>query len=84
MPYFLDPKEFGLTTRTVIEKVDDHTIAIVIDRKSRVIMADGKKILNKACTIKEVKPDLKIILKTYAPVCSKTIKFLNEHDINVI
>jgi hypothetical protein len=38
-----NPKEFGLPARTVIEQIDKNTIALVIDRKSRIIMSDGKK-----------------------------------------
>lgn len=38
----LEPKEFGLPARTVIGQIDENTIALIIDRKSRIIMADGK------------------------------------------
>jgi len=49
----LDPKEFGLPPLTVIEQVDGDTIALVIDRKSCIIMADGKRILEKLRKIKD-------------------------------
>ena len=68
----LDPKEFGLPPRTVVEQVDGDTIALVIDRKSRIIMADGKKILEKLRKIRSTQPLINIALKTTAPVCSKT------------
>ena len=80
----LPPKEFGLPAQTILEQIDDNVIAIVIDRKSRVIMTDGKKILEKAKKIKEVKPLITIALKTTAPVCSKTIQFLETEEIRVI
>lgn len=37
MPEFIDPDEFGLPARTVIEMLDEQTLAIVIDRKSNII-----------------------------------------------
>ena len=39
----IDPKEFDLASRTILEQIDAKTIAIVIKRKSRIIMADGRK-----------------------------------------
>jgi hypothetical protein len=78
------PKEFDLPPRTVLEQIDDEIIAIVIDRKSRVIMADGKKILEKAQQIKEKQPSATVVLKTTAPVCSKTMKFLEAENISLI
>ncbi len=78
------PKEFNLPARTVLEQIDDETIAIVIDRKSRIIMADGKKILEKSQKIKKKQPSTTVVLKTTAPVCSKTIKFLETEKISLI
>ncbi|MGW8194902.1 MAG: hypothetical protein ACWGOX_11625 [Desulforhopalus sp.] len=75
-PAKLSPKQFNLPPRTVLEQVDDHTIAIVMNRKSRIIMADGKKIVEKATKIKEAAPSTSVLLKTTAPVCSKTKAFL--------
>ena len=39
-------------------------------------MADGRKILDKSATIKEANTGCQIMLKTTAPLCSKTLKFL--------
>ena len=80
----LDPKKFGLTARTVIEQHDEDTIAIVIKRKSRIIMADGNKILEKATKIKEAAPSISVVLKTSAPVCSKTRLFLEDTGIQIV
>ena len=80
----LSPKEFGLPARTVLEQIDDNTIAIVMNRKSRIIMADGKKILEKVQAIKGVQPGLSVALKATAPICSKTIKFLAAEGIQLI
>lgn len=80
----LDPIRFVLPSRTVIEQVDDHTIAIVISRKSRIIMADGQKILDKAAAIQAASPPVTVALKTTAPVCSKTKVFLEEAGVRVL
>lgn len=77
-------KAFGLPARTVLEQVDGNTIAIVIDRKSRIIMADGKKILEKAQKIRTLQPSVTIALKSTAPLCSKTIQFLEAEGIQLI
>ncbi len=80
----LDPKEFGLPARTVIEQIGDDTIALVVDRKSRIIMADGKKILEKLNKIKNDQSGVGIALKTTAPVCSKTKAFFKSEGIRLI
>jgi len=80
----LDPKKFGLPARTLLEQIDDSLIAIVMKRKSRIVMADGKKILEKARKIKQVRMSAAIALKTTAPVCSKTIRFLEAEGIQLI
>ncbi len=80
----LEPKEFGLTPRTVVEQVGENTVAIVINRKSRIIMADGKKILEKIRKIKTVRPQATFALKTGAPVCGKTTAFLAGEGVQII
>ncbi|MBT8333703.1 MAG: hypothetical protein HKP41_11850 [Desulfobacterales bacterium] len=79
-----DPQEYGLPARTIIEQIDPHTVALLIDRKSRIIMADGKKVLEKVKKIKHVRPAMVVALKTSAPVCSKTKKFLEAEGIQLI
>ena len=44
----LDPKKYGLSTRVVLIENDQKEIIIVIDRKSRIIMKDGIKIVDQA------------------------------------
>ena len=80
----LSAKQFGLPARTVLEQIDDNTIAIVIDRKSRIIMADGKKIAEKSQKIQEVLPSTAVVLKTTAPVCSKTFTFLQDIGVQLL
>ena len=79
----LDPTEFGLHFRTVLEQVDERTIALVMDRKSRIVMADGRKILDKVQKIQHKKPGVRVLLKTSAPVCSKTLALLAEQGVKV-
>ena len=80
----IDPKEFGLPSRTVLEQAGSNTIAIVMLRKSRIIMADGRKVAEKASAIQKARPEVIVALKTSAPVCSKTIIFLKEKGIRLL
>jgi len=79
----LDSQNLGLHHRTIVEQIGQHAIAIVVKRKSRIIMADGKKILATAEKIKKAKPDFRVLLKTSAPVCSKTIQYLADNGIEL-
>lgn len=80
----LAAKQFGLPARTVLEQIDDNTIAIVINRKSRIIMADGKKIAEKSQKIQKILPSTAVVLKTTAPVCSKTVIFLQSAGVGLL
>jgi hypothetical protein len=84
MTHIIDPKEFSLPPKTVIEQAGENHLAIVINRKSRVIMSDGKKILEKAEKIRKLQPKTRVSLKISAPLCSKTKIYLEEHGINVV
>jgi len=72
----VDPTIFGISGRAIIEKMGPKRYCIVIDRKSRIIMADGRKIAERAGKIKAAEPDAEVLLKTTAPVCSRTLAFL--------
>ena len=80
---FIDPKQFNISPSTKLIKSNEKEFVIIITRKSRIIMKDGKGILDKANKIKKCILDAKINLKTSAPVCSKTKSFLMANDINV-
>ena len=80
----ISPAQFGLPSRTVLEQIDENCVAIVVNRKSRIIMADGRNILAKASIIHTASPDVNVVLKTTTPVCSKTRRFLEESGIRVI
>ena len=78
----LDAKQLGVSPRT---KIIDYGafIAIVIERKSRIIMKDGEKIIEKAKAIQKAK-NTPIYLQTSAPVCSKTKTHLKKHDVLIM
>ena len=80
----IDPKVFGITGKTFIEQVGKNHYAIVVSRKSRIIMYDGRKLLEKFNLIKKAKPGAKLSLKTTTPVCGKTTEFLKDHKIDII
>ncbi|MDH3974888.1 MAG: hypothetical protein OEV42_11465 [Deltaproteobacteria bacterium] len=80
----IDPKQFGLDGRTVIEKDDEGCFSIVINRKSPVIMADGRKIMDKVDKIKSVRPGAAVNLRTRAPLCSKTRVYLEKQGVRIL
>ena len=84
MKSLIDPKIYGLPGRTVIQKIKKNHFALVKDRKSRIIMKDGIKILEQAGKIWESSPEIKISILTSAPLCSKTIDFLNDNKISIL
>ncbi len=84
MPRTVDPQLFGLHHTTIIEQSGENRFALVMNRKSRIIMADGKKILQKAARIIEKVPGARIFLRTTAPVCSKTRILLQENNVELL
>jgi len=80
----VDPKTFGLHPATKIEKTDPLEFALVIRRKSRIIMKDGENILKKSARIRSHVPGATVVVKTTAPVCSKTRFFLQGHQIEIL
>jgi len=80
----IDPKLYGLSPRTVLKKQDSEEFVLVINRKSRIIMKDAHTILKKVKKIKEKVQHASVILETSAPVCSKSIRFLQENGVDVV
>ena len=80
----VDPLDYNLPTRTKLLKDGSGSLFIVIDRKSRVVMKDGYKVLNIAKHIKEVNQNTTTSLLTSAPVCSKTKELLSKNKISVL
>ena len=79
----VDPKLYGLHPRTILMKTGSDKFVLEINRKSRIIMKDDKTILKRVETIKEHVPDAMVSLETTAPVCSKSIQFLNDNGVAV-
>ncbi|MES0490913.1 MAG: hydantoinase B/oxoprolinase family protein [Leptospirales bacterium] len=79
----VDPKLFGFSSRTIIEK-ENNTYFIVINRKSRIIMKDSLRLLQMAKTIQKTVKTKDITIKTTAPVCSKSILFFKENNIDLV
>ena len=80
---FIDPQKFGLTKRVKLCNAGKEGVDIIIERKSRLIMKDGIKIIATANQIKGSKKIKTVSLKTSAPVCSKTKSLLIKNNIEV-
>ena len=79
----VDPRVFNLSNRINIQENDKNEVFFIIDRKSRIIMKDGVRIFNQTQKVKEKRPDARFFLKTSAPICSKTKKYLNHRNIEI-
>ena len=77
----LDPKIFNLNSRTIIEE-EKSALTLVVNRKSRIIMKDGRRLLDQVRQIKKFskKP---VSIFTTAHVCSKTKGFLNNNGVEI-
>ena len=78
----IDPKLYGLHSRITLRK-NKKNIYIVIDRKSRIIMKDGHRILEIVKKIRDSETGKNVSVLSGAPVCSKTQKFLTENNISI-
>ena len=79
----VDPRLFNLSNRINIQENDKNEVFFIIERKSRIIMKDGIRIFNQIQTMKEKRSSARFFLKTSAPVCSKTKKYLNQRKIEI-
>ena len=79
----IDPKRYSLSSRTILRQIGKNNIFIIIDRKSRIIMKDGQRIMKQARTIHQINSNMIITVLTSAPVCSKTRSFLLEKNIYI-
>ncbi len=75
----LNPKNFNIKSNIYIEDRGDN-VCIIINRKSRIIMKDGERILG---YVKAIKGALRkpISIETSAPVCSKTKAYLQTQSV---
>ena len=78
----IDPIEYNLSPRTTLYKKMG-VIFIIIDRKSRIIMKDGNRIVKQSKLIWHVEPNSRIKVATSAPVCTKTKEYLRKADIEI-
>ena len=79
----LNSKKYGLSYQTSIFKKERGDVVIMKNRKSRIIMKDGHKILETARKIRKIEKSVKITLQTNAPMCSKTKRYLEKNVIAV-
>ncbi len=75
--------KYGLSKRIVIKAIDEHHLAIVKNIKSRIIMKDAQKIFDIAQKIKQTDADITISLHCTPNICSKSIAFLKQHQIDI-
>ena len=78
----VDPKLYNLHPRIILRK-NKKNIYIVIDRKSRVVMKDGYRILEIVKKIRGFETGKNVSVLSGAPVCSKTQKFLTKNNITI-
>ena len=77
----VDPIQYNLHSGVDLRQDKEGALFIVVDRKSRIIMKDGHRILEMVNTISREDQSKKVSIRTSAPVCSKTKKFLLESGI---
>ena len=78
----IDPKKYGLHQRVKL-KGRGKEIFVLIERRSRIIMKDGNRIIQMAEKIKQTNPTKKISVLSTAPVCGKTEQLLLKNSITV-
>ena len=79
----IDPSTLGFSKRTRVAVGGDRNYYIIKNIKSRIIMKDGKKIVETANIIKN-QTNKRVFLATTAPVCSKTTTYLKSKNIQII
>ena len=79
----VDPKKYNLSSKVSLQENSSNELCIVINRKSRIIMKDGYRILEIAEKIKQVENKRKVKVLSSAPVCSKTRAFLNKKGLSL-
>ena len=79
----VDTKKYNLSSRVSLQENSSNELCIVINRKSRIIMKDGYRILEIAEKIKQVENKRKVKVLSSAPVCRKTRAFLNKKGLSL-
>jgi len=79
----IDPTQYNLSSRVDLRQDRSGDLLIIIDRKSRIIMKDGIRVLEMVKKINKIDPKKNISVRTSAPICSKTKKLLLENSIMI-
>ena len=79
----IDPKRYNLSPRLNLQQNELNELFIIIDRKSRIIMKDGHRILEMVKRIQSIEKDRHVSVLTSAPVCTKTRTFLSNNAVLV-
>jgi hypothetical protein len=79
----IDPRKYNLSPRIRLQQNSINDLFIVIDRKSRIIMKDGYRIVEIVNSIQSAEKNSAVSVLTSAPVCSKTRQFLSERKIEI-
>ena len=79
----LSPLFYELTSRTQLEELSPHHVAIVKRIKSRIIQKDAHKIVAMAEQIKAVDPSLTVSLSCNDNICSKSLELLRNNGVEV-
>jgi hypothetical protein len=84
MPKTIQGSAYHLQGRTKIWEVGENHIALVKERKTRMVKKDAETIIEQIGLIRENNPHLKVSLATSAPLCSKSQTLLQEAQIEII
>ena len=84
MPKTIQCSDYQLKGRIKIWEVGENHIALVKERKTRLVKKDAETIIQQIEMIREKNPQLKVSLATSAPICSKSTALLREADIEII
>jgi len=79
----IDPRKYNLSPRIRLQQNSINDLFIVIDRKSRIIMKDGYRIVEIVNSIQSAEKNSAVSVLTSAPVCRKTRQFLSERKIEI-
>jgi len=79
----IDPRKYNLSSRIQLEQNTFGHLFIVMDRKSRIIMKDGHRIMAMVHKIQSAEKNQTVSVLTSAPVCGKTRNFLSDNNIDI-
>ncbi len=80
----INPQKYNLSLGVKLqEDVSQNKLFIVFNRKSRIIMKDGFRIIKIAKKINKLDKNKTIGVLSSAPICSKTRNFLKENHIDI-